>query len=185
MVIRDCAQAFPQQNRGAMNTESGKRTLQALVAAGDDGLHRVIAALLTGCSVRDPRLGTQARKLCTESAIRALVAESHFDVCLLVLNNILYTKREPAEVRWNSSVNLVRDLVLRHGIPVVAFYGWPDDPDYPSAVLKAGAAAALRLPFDCDSTRDIIRDILSKPAQSESITPASVSILKIHEVTWI
>jgi hypothetical protein len=168
-----------------MNTESGKRTLQALVAAGDDGLHRVIAALLTGCAGRDPRVGTQTRKPCTESVIRALVAESHFDVCLLVLNNILYTEWEPVEVRLNSSVKLVRDLVVRHGIPVVAFYGWPDDADYPAAVLKAGAAAVLRLPFDIDSARDIIRDILSKQAQSESITPASVSILNIHEVTWI
>ena len=86
----------------------------------------------------------------TDSGILRLAESNVFDIYVLVLNNIMFESgNAPAEERlWKKALWLVTHLVKTYKKPVIAFYGWPDDPSYSEKVIEAGASVVFQLPTD-------------------------------------
>jgi hypothetical protein len=149
---------------------SDAREFQVLLAAGDKGLNRVFGSFLTNKAGRVlPPLRLHTLEGSSARSLRGIVEGRQFDLCTLVLNNIIfgsevYECSEPREARLQGTLNLVRDLVNSYSIQVIALYGWPDDPDYPERVKAAGASVVIRLPFDLDDLPRVVSDILTRRA---------------------
>jgi hypothetical protein len=154
---------------------SDPRKFLVLVAGGDMGLNRVIGNFLTSKTGRElPPLRLLSLEMTLERKIREIVGGIRLDLCTLVLNNIIfddsvYKSPNPREARLRATVDLVWDLVHCYSLPVVGFYGWPDDPDYPERVTAAGASAVIRLPFDGEALREVAADILTRRVQAEAV----------------
>jgi hypothetical protein len=46
---------------------------------------------------------------------------------------------------------------------VIAFFAWPDDPDYPESIKAAGAAGVFHIPSGFADCRAIIAEKLDLP----------------------
>jgi DNA-binding NarL/FixJ family response regulator len=84
-----------------------------------------------------------------EGDLLETAAKYRFDIAILVLNNIFYA---PYDLNTHVStlaadgVSLVR-RIRAFNIPIIALYGHPHDPWHVTTLLRAGAMAAMQLPF--------------------------------------
>jgi 2-keto-3-deoxy-6-phosphogluconate aldolase len=85
-----------------------------------------------------------------EQEIREMVATQHFDLAVLVLNNIVYTGAKGAEiaVRISRGLELVRTLREQYQLPVFVLVGSGHDLGAVERSLEAGASFAVRIPCD-------------------------------------
>src|SRR5579862_1196115 len=139
------------------------RVVRVLMALGDGELGEVSADFVVECAGSDISVVVHTCPDRHEASIRTLAHMVCFDVCFLTLNNVKYTRHEPKNARLQSSVTLVHDLVQLYAKPVVAFFGWPDDPEYPERILAAGATALFYLPFELQPLRELLIDELDLP----------------------
>jgi len=151
---------------------SNQATARALVSAGGDLLQELIEKLVASSASPDLHLKIHAPHVLAERAIRALVDTAQFDVCVLILNSIIFEKHvyesaDPQEARMQAAVNLVHDLVHGHSVPVVGLYGWSDVPDFSWRVMAAGATAVFPLPFDLEPFQSVVTEILNRRSRNQ------------------
>ena len=78
-----------------------------------------------------------------------LAQEHPFDIFILVLNNIIFPSCNlPPEKRLTKALELLGYVKTTYRTPVIALYGYPDDPSFADKARTAGAKFLFRLPFD-------------------------------------
>jgi hypothetical protein len=69
----------------------------------------------------------------------ALASRIHFDLFILVLNNIVFpTNNMPPDKRLKQALKFVAQLKAVHQKPIIGLYGWPKEPAYGSRARTAG-----------------------------------------------
>lgn len=87
--------------------------------------------------------------------------DGSFDMFILLLNNIIYNShRSREEDLREGAFDLVSYMKTRYKKPVIALYGYPDDPDYADKVRSAGADFVFRMPFKAENFLDAIEKCL-------------------------
>ncbi len=93
--------------------------------------------------------------------ILKLAQEHPFDIFILVLNNIIFPSgNSPSEKRLEKSLELLGHLKATYSRPVIALYGWPDDPSFADKARMVGARFVFRLPFDGNDFGQVITECL-------------------------
>lgn len=99
-----------------------------------------------------------------EADLLETAVKQNFDAAVLTLNNIFYSPYDAAtraQTLAEDSLALVRKMVILFKKPIIALYGWPDDPSYPSRIIEAGATAVFRLPFPSEEFQQALKRCLS------------------------
>jgi DNA-binding NarL/FixJ family response regulator len=95
-----------------------------------------------------------------EGDLLETAAKYRFDLAILVLNNIFYAPYD-LDTRGATlavdGVSLVRRMIRAFNIPIIALYGHPDDPWHVRTLLRAGATAAMKLPFKAEEMEQALR----------------------------
>ena len=75
-------------------------------------------------------------------------AKKHpIELYIIVINNIIFRSENlSVEHRIEKALWLVKFLRETYGSPVIALYGWPDDPWFPEKAKQAGANYCFRMP---------------------------------------
>jgi hypothetical protein len=82
--------------------------------------------------------------------------EQEWTFAILVMNNIYYSPDRAEGALIRDALNLIHEMHRRFHKPIIATYGYPDTPEYPNALLAAGATDVLRLPFSREQLRNAI-----------------------------
>jgi len=92
-----------------------------------------------------------------EEQLLETAAKAKFDIAILVLNNILYAPYDLNTHVSTLAADGVSLVICAFNIPIIALYGWPDDPSHAATLLRAGATAALQRPFKSEEMEQAIR----------------------------
>jgi hypothetical protein len=132
--------------------------VRLLISEEAEWFRDLIAILVHDLARTDITLVMTAPNGIREEDLLKQAIEIKFDLAVLFLNNILYSSgNREAQALADDSVRLVRTIVSSLKKPVIAFYGWPDLPDYKTRILQAGATAAFRVP--CNDVEEIQRAV--------------------------
>ena len=66
------------------------------------------------------------------------------DLFVIVVNNVILRQENPSDNRIEKVLEFIRELNDTHNRPIIALYGWPDDPHFPDKTEKAGQIFVLR-----------------------------------------
>jgi hypothetical protein len=87
--------------------------------------------------------------------------EHPIDLFIIVINNIIFRSEDlSAEHRIEKALNLVSFLSKSYNRPVIALYGWPDDPLFPEKAKQAGANYCFKMPFKFEELKKPIEKCL-------------------------
>jgi hypothetical protein len=132
-----------------------KKQIHILLCLWEDELAKILTKWI------EDRNGFQVTSLNSsyeEDLLKAAEAGS-FDMFVLLLNNIIYHSDKPrAEALNDKPFELVSYLKITYEKPVIALYGYPDDPNYANKVRMAGADFVFRLPFQLKAFQEAIED---------------------------
>ena len=83
--------------------------------------------------------------------------EHPIDLFIMVINNIIFRSEDlSAEHRIEKALQLVQFLRKEYKKPVIALYGWPDDPLFPEKAKQFGATFCIKLPFKQEEFQEAI-----------------------------
>jgi hypothetical protein len=124
-----------------------------------DYFAQLILSIYAGCDAVATVVPTGIR----EDELLETAAKQRFDLAILILNNILcapYYLPRRRIMHAADGVFLIRRMICLFKVPIIALYGWPDDPLYPAGLLEAGAAAALKLPCPPEEIKQALQHSL-------------------------
>ena len=124
-----------------------------------DYFAQLILSIYPGCDA----VATVVPPGIREDELMETAAKQRFDLAILILNNVFYAPYDPARriaTLASDGVFLTRRMICLFKMPIIALYGWPDDPLYPAGLLEAGAAAALKLPCPPEEIKQALRHSL-------------------------
>jgi hypothetical protein len=120
------------------------RHVRVLLCAGDDGIAEMISDTIR--SKYD--LEITSLPLLGEEDLLEMAKDGSFDIFILVLNNIIYHNyRTLDEQVREGAFHLVSYLHSTYKQPIIALYGYPDDPAHQKKVKLAGADFVFNMPF--------------------------------------
>jgi len=128
-----------------MSKFAPKETISVLIGNNEEILSEIIFDLL------QETLGDNLSIIVeTESSkITQISQKIHFDLFVLVLNNIFVPPpdNQSGEKRVGKILDLMSELKQRNNKPVIAMAGWPNDPGFASKATEAGADYFFKMPF--------------------------------------
>jgi len=87
--------------------------------------------------------------------------EHPIDLFIIVTNNIIFRSEDlSAEHRIERALQLVSFLSKTYKKPVIALYGWPDDPLFPEKAKRAGANYCFTMPIKLEELKKPIEKCL-------------------------
>ncbi len=143
----------------ALIDEVKKKKLEVLIGNHEDAITEIlieyVKLLVTDkydLSVTPVFLGEEILNFAKEHPI---------DLFIIVTNNIIFRSEDlPAELRIEKALWLIKFLRETYGSPVIAFYGWPDDPLFPEKVKQAGANYCFKMPTKFEELKKPIEKCL-------------------------
>ncbi len=90
--------------------------------------------------------------------LRDISKKIHFDLFVLVLNNIFVYSldNQSGENRIEKILDLMSEIKQLYDKPIIAMTGWPDDPEFESIAIEAGADHFFKLPFKNQQFQDAV-----------------------------
>jgi hypothetical protein len=142
-----------------MDHPLSKNTLNVLVSEEDlqESFAGIIADVISGTCELKLRVNTSTHAL----QIMALAGRIHFDLFILMLNNIAFpTGNMPPDKRTKQALKFVAQLKARYQKPVIALYGWPKGEAYGRRAKMAGADFVFGSPPKAEELRAAIVECL-------------------------
>jgi hypothetical protein len=91
-----------------------------------------------------------------------LTGHLRIDCHVLLMNNLWYDGRGRTGFDLTgASLRFMSDLRAATDAPILAFYGFADDADYPHRLYSAGADFVARTPFDSNAFQEAVRRLLA------------------------
>ena len=142
-----------------MNGENKKNRLRVLIGNHDDLINGLIEEFINKIIKGEYDLSVTPVFLGEE--ILNFAKEHPIDLFIIVINNIIFRSEDlSAEHRIEKALNLVSFLSKSYNRPVIALYGWPDDPLFPEKAKQAGANYCFKMPFKFEELKEPIEKCL-------------------------
>jgi hypothetical protein len=129
-----------------------------------DYFAQLILSIYAGCDAVATVVPTGIR----EDELLETAAKQRFDLAILILNNILcapYYLPRRRIMHAADGVFLIRRMICLFKVPIIALYGWPDDPLYAARLLEAGE---LKLPCPPEEIKQALRNSLGRRAAPDA-----------------
>ena len=86
-----------------------------------------------------------------------------FDIFIPIINNILFSSAKlPVEKRVEKALKLITHFKGTYKKPIIAFFGWPNDPAFAEKARQAGANYAFKMPYKTEDFREAVMGCLDK-----------------------
>jgi hypothetical protein len=128
-----------------MDHAPSRTTLHVLVSEKDlqDLFSALVADVISNSRELQFRVHTSTHAL----QIMALAGRVHFDLFILMLNNIVFpTGNMPPDIRTKQALKFVAQLKTRYQKPIIGLYGWPKETAYGRRARMAGADYVFKMP---------------------------------------
>ena len=110
----------------------------------DDAINDVLSEWIT-LVVKD-KYDLKIRSSFWNEEILELAENNTIDIFILILNNIRVFRSNYSKDFLDDSLELIAKIKTTYGSPVIALYGWPDDPLYLEKVKQVGANFCFKIP---------------------------------------
>ncbi len=92
-----------------------------------------------------------------------LMITQEIDIFIPILNNIFFpTENLPREKRVKKAMQLISNFRTTYKNPIIALFGWPNDPSFAEKAKKAGANFAFKLPYKPEDFSEAVKKCLDK-----------------------
>ena len=121
------------------------RQLRILIANSDDTMNEGIKKMIK--EIISNNYDLLVTSLWRGEEILNFAKEHPIDLFIIVINNIIFRSEDlSAEHRIEKALQIVQFLRKEYKRPVIALYGWPDDPLFPEKAKQFGATSCIKLP---------------------------------------
>ena len=138
-----------------MGGEHKPKHIRILLCVGDDNIEEAISGYIKR-SIKGKYDLWFTSSYYADDVLR-LANEHTIDLFMMVVNNIIFRSEDSsAEQRIEKALQLVSFLSKTYKRPVIALYGWPNDPLFPEKTKQAGANFCIKLPSEPKEIREAI-----------------------------
>jgi hypothetical protein len=138
-----------------MSGELKKRQIRMLIGNFDDPMNEVIQEVTK--KIIKGKYDLLVTPVWHGEDILNFAKEHTIDIFIIVVNNIyFFSENSSAEHRIEKALRLVSFLKKTYKRPIIALYGWPDDPLFPEKTKQAGANFCIKLPTEPKEIREAI-----------------------------
>ena len=139
--------------------EHKMRQLRILIANSDDTINEGIKEMIK--KIINDKYDLLVTPVWHGEEILNFAKEHPIDLFIMVINNIIFRSEDlSAELSIEKALWLIKFLRETYGSPVIALYGWPDDPLFPEKVKQAGANYCIGLPIKFEDLKKPIEECL-------------------------
>ena len=79
------------------------------------------------------------------------------DLFVIVVNNVTLRQENPSDDRIEKVLEFIREFKDSYNRPVIALYGWPDDPHFSDKIKQAGANFCFKMPCKLEDFEKTVR----------------------------
>jgi hypothetical protein len=128
-----------------MSGKLKKDQLRVLIGNPEDLISEAIEEFIE--KIISDEFGLSVTSVWSGEDILKFAKEYPVDIFIIVTNNIIFRSEDlSAEHRIEKALQLVQFLRNEYKRPVIALYGWPDDPLFPEKAKQFGATFCIKLP---------------------------------------
>jgi hypothetical protein len=138
-----------------MSGKLKKRQIKMLIGNFDDPMNEAIQGVIK--KIIKGKYDILATSVWPGENILNFAKEHAIDIFIIVVNNIHFlSEKSSVKKPCEDGLQLISLLKKTYKKPIIALYGWPDDPLFPEKTKQAGANFCVKLPPEPKEIREAI-----------------------------